>query len=525
MGGGFAPRFDREEDVMDSPTTTGAVSADFTLADFTAKAARWWPDRSAFIEGGEATTYRQFHDRVNRLVTALRSAGVAADSRIGVLAANSKAYFEVFFACARIGAVMVPINIRLSPREVSHQLADADISHVVLGRDLAELADGSRLTSLAHWWLGETYEEAIATSAPDTERAAFPPETPVSQIYTSGTTGFAKGCVHSQGGWRASAANLAIGLRIDRRAVVLASAPFFHAWGFGFALSHLVMGGTVVVPERSTPAEHWELIDRHRVTSATVPSAAPTQVHPREHLTVLVGQAGAFRNTFTMLLDAIFPKAEYYGIYGMTELTNIALVSRLSDELEHPGGLGEPLPGIDAQARDETGCPVRPGDIGELVIRGAQVCLGYYKNPAATAELFRDGWLHTGDQVRVGEEGTLHFFDRAKDMIKSGGENVYSAEVERVLLECPGVVDAAVFGVADRRWGEAVKALVVFGPGVDPDLTAVDEYCLKNLAGYKRPRWYEIVPQIPRSVTGKVVKARLREQHNPVSSIRLEERS
>ncbi|MBL7495075.1 AMP-binding protein [Frankia sp. CNm7] len=510
---------------MDVPGTASVPSADFTLADFTTKAAHWWPNRGAFVEEGEETTYRQLHDRVNRLTAVLRDAGVTAGSRVGMLAANSKAYFEIFFACARLGAVMVPINIRLSPREVAYQIDNADMSHVVLERDLEELADNSRLTSLTHWWLGETYEDAIAAATPDEARVVLPAEAPVSQMYTSGTTGFAKGCVHSQGGWRASALNLAVGLRLDRRPVVLANVPYFHAWGFGFALSHLVTGGTVVVGRQASPAEYWELIDRHQVTSAILPSGAPTQLHPRDHLTVLVGQAGGFRSLLKALLDVVFPKAEYYGIYGMTELTNIALISRLSDELDHPGNLGEPLPGIDAQAHDEAGLPVRPGEVGELVIRGAQVCLGYYKNPEATADLFRDGWLHTGDLVRVGETGSLHFFDRAKDMIKSGGENVYSAEVERVLLECPGVVDVAVFGVADRRWGEAVKALVAFGPGVEADLRAVDDYCLKNLAAYKRPRWYEVVPQIPRSTTGKVVKVRLREQHDPSTSIRLEERT
>ena len=187
--------------------------------------------------------------------------------------------------------------------------------------------------------------------------------------------------------------------------------------------------------------------------------------------------------------------------------------------------MGEPLPGVQVEVHDERGKPVGPGQIGELVIRAPQVCLGYYNDPEATAELFRDGWLRTGDLVLADDRGSIHFEDRAKDMIKTGGENVYSAEVERVLLDHPAVAAAAVFGVPDKRWGEAVKAVVAPAPGAEIDLVELDLFCIENIAAYKRPRWYEVIAQLPRNATGKIPKAELRRQHDPATSIRLEERS
>jgi acyl-CoA synthetase (AMP-forming)/AMP-acid ligase II len=246
---------------------------------------------------------------------------------------------------------------------------------------------------------------------------------------------------------------------------------------------------------------------------------------PRDQVTVVFGLAGGFRSSWKRLTEAFFPKAEYHGVYGMTELTNIAIMSRSWEEAENPGSMGEPLAGVQAEVHDEWGKPVGPGQIGELAIRAPQVCLGYYKDPEATAELFRGGWLRTGDLVLADDRGAIHFEDRAKDMIKTGGENVYSAEVERVLAEHPAVADVAVFGVPDKRWGEAVKAVVAPVPGADIDLAELDLYCIENIAAYKRPRWYEVIAELPRNATGKVPKAELRRKHDPATSIRLEERS
>ena len=503
----------------------GAPSADFTLADFPAKAAGTWGGKIAFAEAGTEVSYGEFNDRVGRLAAVLRQAGVQPEARVGLLAANTRATFELFFACAALGATMVPFNTRLSPGEIAYQREHADVGHTVLSPGLSGLAGQAGLTAGTHWWLGGSYDAAVAAASPVTRRVAWPPSTPVSQMYTSGTTGFPKGCVHSQGGWRASALNLALGLRLDRRAVALVQAPLFHAMGFGFVLSHLYMGATAVFPPGDSGDDYWDTVDRYRVTSLSLPRHAPRDRRPREQVTVVYGLGGGFQASFGQAMAAFFPNGEYYGLYGMTELTNITIVSRSWEETENPGSMGEPLPGVQIQVHDEAGNPVPPGQVGELVLRTPQVCLGYYKNPAATAELFRGGWLRTGDLVRQDERGALHFEDRAKDMIKTGGENVYSAEVERVLLGHPAVADAAVYGVPDERWGQAVKATVVLMPGRDVSLAELDRFCLEHIAAYKRPRWYDIAAGLPRNMLGKVVKAQLRQGHDPATSTRLGERS
>ena len=502
----------------------GHQSADFTIADFPEKAARTWGDRIAFAESDTSMTYAAFHDRVRRVAAVLRAAGVHEGVRVGLLSANSRAYYELFFACASLGAVLVPFNIRLSPRELAYQRDNADVLHLVLSPDLSDLAEKSELTAVAHWWLGGTYESAVAAATPDTRRVAWPADTPLSQMYTSGTTGFPKGCVHSQGGWRASALNFALGMRLDRGCVALVQAPLFHAFGFGFILSHLLLGGTAVFPPEAG-SDLWQTIDRYRVTSMGLPQSVPEDGRPRPQVTVACGLAGGFRPEFARLLETYLPNAECYGVYGMTELTNIAIMSRSWEEIENPGSMGEPLPGVEIQVRDESGNAVQAGAIGELQIRGAQLCLGYYKDPEATAALFRDGWLRTSDLVLVDDRGSIHFEDRAKDMIKTGGENVYSAEVERVLLAHPAVAEAAVYGVPDQRWGQAVKAAIVPRQGTRISLPELDRFCLENIAPYKRPRWYEVVAQLPRNAVGKVTKVQLRHQHDPATSIRLEERS
>jgi len=501
-----------------------AATADFTLGDFIEKAARLWGDRAALVHRNSTVTFEGFRDRVLRLQTVLESSGVGQDSRIALLSDNSPAYFELFFACAGIGATLVPLNIRLSWREVAYQVDNADISHCVLNRAFAELAERSGLTNLAHWWLDGSYEEAIASTEPMRGRRFFPPQTAVSQMYTSGTTGFAKGCIHTQGGWRMSMMNLSLGMRIDRKAVALVQAPLFHAWGLGYSLSHLYMGSTLVFPNSNSPADYWEAIDNFDVTSASVPPTPPPTPEPRPNVTILTSQAGGLRRSARTLRDEYFPNAEIYGVYGMTELTNIAIMSRAWEEVENPGTMGEPFAGVQFEVHDPEGNPVGRGDIGQLVIRTSQACAGYYKDPEATADLFKGGWLHTGDLVLVDERGDIHFQDRAKDMIKTGGENVYSAEVERVLLDHPGVADAAVFGVPDERWGEAVKAVVIFR-SQDVTIEQLDAFCLEHIAAYKRPRWYEVAETLPRNGTGKVVKTKLRELHDPRTSIRLGERS
>lgn len=510
---------------MAADDTVWGTALDFTLPQFPGKGARWWGGRAAFIHGGRTVTYREFDVRTRQLVSVLRDAGLGPGARIGILSGDSPAYYELFFACAQIGAVLTPLNHRLAPREVEYQIKDASMTHVVLDRAYEELARNSGLTELRHWWLDDSYQSAIA-DAPAAELVADVDESrSVVQMYTSGTTGFAKGCMQSLGAWRASAVNFALGLQLPRFARVLSAAPMFHAFGFGLGLSHLVVGGSLVIGETGTNEDYWNAVETYAPHTTLVPRGLPSGDGDRGSVKVVVNQAGLYRPVIGRLVAHTLPEARIIGVYGLTEATNIVITSSAEEEIARPGTMGQPLPGIDARVVDRNGADVEPGRTGEIVVRGRQMCSGYWNNASATEDLFRDGWLHTGDLATMDADGWLYFADRAKDMIKSGGENVYSAEVERVLGSHPKVADVAVFGVPDKKWTEAVKAVVVPFPGTTLDAAELDRYCRDNIARYKRPRWYEIVAEIPRNPTGKVLKASLRNEHDPSTAIRLQEPS
>jgi acyl-CoA synthetase (AMP-forming)/AMP-acid ligase II len=404
-------------------------TADFVLADLPAKGARHWPGRAAFVQDGRATTYAEFDDRVGRLARLLAAGHTGKGSRVGILADNSPAFYELFFACARIGAVLVPVNVRLSPGEVEYQVADAGMTHAFIGPGYAALAEQSGLASLTTWELDAAYESALTRSPASAARLKLSGQAPLVQMYTSGTTGLAKGCIHSHRGWLASALNFALGLRLARHSVVYASPPLFHAFGFGLGLSHLVTGGTLVIAGNAGNDVYWAAVDEYRVNTASFPRGLPPDQRDRPYLRTVFGQAGSYRPQMGQVQRYVLPRAEYFGVYGLTEATNIVFLSTAAEERAHPGTLGQPLPGIDAQVVRPDGSRTEPGETGELVLRGPQLSLGYWNNPQATADLFAGGWLHTGDLARCDSGGRVYFEDRARDMIKSGGENVYSAEV------------------------------------------------------------------------------------------------
>jgi acyl-CoA synthetase (AMP-forming)/AMP-acid ligase II len=306
------------------------------------------------------------------------------------------------------------------------------------------------------------------------------------------------------------------------------SGPFFHVAGLGTATSVLSTGGRVVFGFARSLDESWELISRHGVTIGTFVGggAARAARHPMsaahgKSVRIVTGQGGKFTSAEHEELAALLPHAGYAGIYGSTEAGNFVTVSTRADEVTRPGTIGRPLAGFRAAVVGPDDRPLPPGEAGELVLRGTSVMSQYWRLPEATAEALRGGWLHTGDVMRMDEDGYLYMLDRLKDMVKPGGENVYSIEVEQVLRLHPAVSDCAVIGVPDDRWGEGVKAVVVAPGGVD--VTSLDAWCLDRLAAYKRPRWYQLVDELPAN-GAKVDKKRLRAGHDPRSSIRLPER-
>jgi acyl-CoA synthetase (AMP-forming)/AMP-acid ligase II len=486
------------------------------LGDLAHRGGALWPSRIAFAWAGGRRTYGELAERVERLAGVFAAGGVRAGGRIALLTVNAPEALETAFAASLLGACVVPLNIRLAPAEIRFQVEDAGAEHAVVHPALETLARASGLLGLAHWVIGEDLRARLDTAT--RPHAARPgDDSPVISLYTSGTTGRPKGCLLTNRAWVAATANAVHGLGVTADDRLLATLPLFHVAGYGAALAHLATGGTVVFPSGTGLDETWSLVSEHGVTVAIFPAGTRRAFrHPAARPVRLVyGMAGTERaTTLRMLAEA---GIGYRGVYGSTEAGNFVSVSTLADELARPGTVGRPLPAFDLAV------DAPPGEVGELLVRGPSMMAGYANLPEATAETLRGGFLHMGDMMRRDDDGYLFFVDRAKDMIKTGGENVYSAEVERVLLAHPAVGDAAVIGVPDRRWGEAVKALVVVREPVGAD--ELDAHCRERLGAFKRPRWYEFAEAIPRNHSGKILKRDLRAAHDPAVAVRLPERS
>ncbi len=493
--------------------------------------ASLWRERVAIVWDGRTRTYGEVADRTARLSAVLAAAGVGDGTRVAILSTNHPDVIETCLAASLLGAVVVPLNVRLAAPELRYQIDDAGVTHALIHPGLSDLASAAGLGGARTWTVGDELTAALATADPRPWNAPRPHDgAACMQLYTSGTTGTPKGCLLSQRGWLAALANTAHALDVGPDDRVLGVYPLFHVAGFGVALAHLQMGAQVVLPAAPDAEEIWRLVEQHRLTSVSFPGLKDALAHPSagkvdaSSIRRVFGGA-AMENVKTLdLLEEILPGAAFRGIYGSTEAGNFTTVSTAAQERARPGTIGRPLPGFDVAVLGPDDEPLPPGTEGELGLRGASTMLGYWNLPDATAATLRHGWLHTGDVMRLDDDGFLYFVDRSKDMIKPGGENVFSIEVESVLLRHPAVVDCAVIGVPDARWGEAVQAIVVLAPGTAATPEDLDAHCLALLSPYKRPRWYELTDTIPRSETGKIVKKDLRAAHDPAGAVRLRER-
>ena len=493
------------------PISPVAMSdAGATIPELICKAEN--PDRLAFVDGDLRLTFGAFEALCGQIAANLSAQGVAAGSRVVLVVPDGAPLAAVLFACARLGAIAVPLNWRLSADEIAANAAVAKPVVVVVSTRFLSLAQGVVAPLLV---LPPDPAQALAVlagdPAPPPPDAARPFE-PWLMLFTSGTTGQAKGCLLSQAGQVAAAASVAAarGAGPDHR--LLSTAPLFHVGGLGLLLAHACVGAaTVFAPQPLSAAQWLDLLDREGCTSA---SLAPTL---REDVLRLLeardppGRLKCLSGPGTTMIDAAAFRALYdrFGErmvvgYGLTEAGNSAAHMSGSEQLDHLDACGRVLSHLEAKVVDQSGRSLPAGEVGELCLRGPSVMLGYWEDLDATAETLKDGWLWTGDLFSLDETRRLRFAGRRKDLIKSGGENVSPAEVERALLSHPAIADCAVCGVPDPRWGEAVKAFIVIAPG--QELTALEAigWSRKHIAGFKRPRYVEFVEALPRSQLGKL---------------------
>jgi fatty-acyl-CoA synthase len=487
------------------------------------------PDRDAIWFEGTTTSHAGFAFRVRRVAAALAALGVVSGDRVTWTGGNHPSALETLYACGQLGAIWVPLNARLTAPEAEFVLTHSGASVVVHGRDHGELADAlrDRLPAVRHWVAVEPpsdggsgslpYEELLADADPEPRDEPVALDDPCLIMYTSGTTGRPKGAVLTHGNMTWNAVNQLLGFDLAQDERTLALAPLFHIGGLnGTVNPTLLRGGCAVLVRRFDPAETLAVIEEQRVNSFfAVPTMLDAMARepgfPTRDLSALrtIGAAGAPLPlpTLRTWLDRGVTMQQ---AYGMTETSPGATVLDSADAERKVGSAGKPVFFTDVRVLRPDGSQADPGEVGEIVIQGPNVMAGYWNEPEQTAAVIRDGWYHSGDAGSVDDEGFLYVRDRYKDMIISGGENVYPAEVESALLELPEVLEAAVIGVPDPRWGEVGLAVVVPVPGTVPDPEALRIGLRARLAAFKVPTYVELADELPRTAAGKVRKPDLR---------------
>jgi acyl-CoA synthetase (AMP-forming)/AMP-acid ligase II len=486
-------------------------------------------DKVAMIFEGRETRYRDLDAGSSRVANAIIAEGVAPQGRVAILAKNTDLFFELYYGTTKAGAVLVPVNSRLAPPEVAFVIEDARAELLFVSEDYYELVEGIRdrldtvKTVIAlqdnhpDWTRYSSWRDAWP--ATDPTRDSHERETCI-QVYSSGTTGHPKGvelthhnlmallpvAIEEWGSWQ-----------LDDVSIV--AMPLFHVAGCEWGFVAFYVGGTNVLMAEVDPAAILRTIPEYGVTKALFVPAV---------ILFLLQAPGCAETDFSSLESVVYGASpiplpvlqraiEVFGcnfaqVYGLTETSGA--VTYLPPE-DHDGGermrsCGRAMRSARIRVVDAEGVDCPPGSVGEILVAGDQVMKGYWNQPEATAEAIRDGWFHTGDAGYLDADGYLYIHDRVKDMIVSGGENIYPAEIESALAAHPGVADIGVIGIPDDTWGETVMAFVVRRADTRPTEAELDRFARENLAGYKVPRRYQFVDELPRSPSGKLLKRELR---------------
>ena len=476
-------------------------------------------DEVAAICGESTLSYWQLNDRVHRLAFALSELGLGAGDRVGIVAGNCHRYVESYLAIPAAGMVIVPINTRASEPEMEFVLRDAGVKVLITDRAPARYEAG--LVSVIR--MPEEYEDVVAAARPEPLHIRPSEEDLAGIFYTGGTTGRSKGVMLTHRNLISNAITALVWAKLRKEDRWLVMAPMHHAAGTCLVLSSLWIGASQVMLPAFSAAGALDLIERHQASGTL---AVPTMMiamndeqtaRPRNIDSLRLLSHGASPAPVEVLrrAHAVFPKAELLHLYGTTETAPIATTfqneeQHLNDELA--GSVGQPALGVEVAVFDPDNTPAPSSAAGEIVLRGNNVMAGYWGLPEESAKALEGGWYHTGDLGFITEAGYLFLNDRLKDMVVTGGENVYTIEVEDALYQHPKVQEAAVFGVPDERWGESVLAVVV------PRETVTEEEIISHLrpliAGYKIPRHIIIQNEpLPKSAAGKILKRQLREPY------------
>lgn len=492
-----------------------------------------YPDKECLIGLDKRFTYREVHERSNALAQGLKNLGLVQNDVIAILLYNCCEYIEITFGVNQIGAVWLPMNFRLAGDEFCYILEHSEAKAIITEPEFVPIISGfsKDLPQLKHLIVIDPEDTKTLIDYADLisqNLGARPPHAEVGQddlhrlMYTSGTTAYPKGVMLTYGNlyWKNIGHILTFNLSPEDRTLVVG--PLYHVGGMDLTgTGTLHVGGSLVVLRKFDTIEILEAVDRERVTNLWLSPAMTIMLfnepafdqYDMSSIRFIIDGGEKMPATLIKKFKEKFPNAWFADAYGLTETVSgdtFLAKDRMMDKI---GSVGKPVPHLHVKVVDENDTDLPPNTLGEICLKGPKVFKGYWKNPEATAEALKGGWFHTGDIGMLDEEGYLYIMDRKKDMILSGGENIASPEVERVLYEMPEILEAAVVGIPHPKWLEVPKAYVVLKEGQTLTKDAVVEYSTKKLAKFKVPKEIEFIDQLPRNPSGKVLKRELREMH------------
>ena len=507
------------------------------ISDIPRKNARLYSDRVALIDGDVRITFSEFNQRVNCLAHAILDLGLNQGDRVAVLNQNGYQYIELYFACAKAGTPIVPLNFRSNSKELTYIINDSEARLVFFGSNYLQIVKEiktqatsvTELISMDQKISGFLfYEDLIKNSNPAEPDIEIEEDDIVVLGYTGGTTGLPKGVMTTHRNLISSCFNTVIGIRIRPEMIYLNTPPLFHAGDAMAMFAFAFMGATNVILRAFSPEEVLKTIEQHQVTHgllvpvmilAILQYSRVSDFNLKSLECVIYGTAPMPVDRLKRAIQLL--QCNFLQVYGATEtfvpmsilLPEDHVLEGSPEQIRRMSSAGREVIGMEAKIVDDDDMEVPIGVVGEVIARGNNVMKGYWKLPELTGETLRNGWYHTGDLGKMDEGRYIYIVDRKKDMIISGGENVYPKEIEDVLFQHPEVAEAAVVGIPDDFWGEAIKALVVIKAGSSVTEADLLEHCEQNLPSFKKPRSIEFVDVLPRSTAGKLLKHEIRTQY------------
>src|SRR5215207_7503034 len=530
-------------DPMFTPSTTADVARarQHAVGDLLHRTARRYPDKPAVVAGDVRMSFAEFDAAVNRAAHALADRGLVKGDRLALLSHNSWQFGVLAFATAKLGVVLVPVNFMLGPDEIAYILRHSGARGIVAEDALAPTAEkalaAAGLEDGVRGWIAlsgtapaEGWEDVDAWCRDGDDgppQVLVADDDPLRLMYTSGTESRPKGVMLSSRSLISQYVSCVVDGGMSADDVEVHALPMYHCAQLDCFFSvDVYLGATSIILPGPDPAALLATIAREKVTKLFCPPTVWISLlrHPDFDTTDLSSLRTGYYGASPMPVEVLrelqrrLPDVQLWNFYGQTEMSPLATILRPHEQLPRAGSAGRAALNVETMLVDDDGRPVAPGVVGEIVHRSPHAALGYYNDEEKTAEAFQDGWFHSGDLGVLTEDGYLSVVDRKKDMIKTGGENVASREIEEAIYELDGVAEVAVFGISHPHWIEAVTAVVVPKPGASITVEQVTAHCRRKLAGYKRPKYVVLTDALPKNPSGKILKRELRQQHAGLAS-------